>query len=262
MEILHILCVYFAFCGWSEWNRWNYLFFSLFLWNLSAQIVKQLNSITVILPSERIISHILYKIRFLFVLFYDCVWFLLCFFFFFLQWIGDFYFFSVGYFVTSVVDKLIGRCIARRRAKSGTNSTPPVIMHVRDFTYLHFLTHPFVCSHNRDEFSWLFFRWDNEPSAFSCEIICFVTEYLFLQSQKQLMQHCDGSLIWFDTVSLSSFVYTFAWSPDELNEFVGLLCETGSNACSKFLSVHPIDFMNDWPNLRGFRHGAPAGTDL
>lgn len=169
------------------------------------------------------------------------------------------YFFSVGYFVTSVVDKLIGRCIARRRANNGTNSTPPDIMHVRGFTYLHFFAQRFVCSHKRFAASWLSFRFIEAAiiSRFSLPLfgICCVRSNFGLQSQKQLIQHCAGSLCrW------SSWMSFLWFSAAIISALFGRFSE--SNVCIRVLSVQPIDFINDCPTWRGLRHGAPPGPHL
>lgn len=99
--------------------------------------------------------------------------------------------FSLGYLVTSVVERLMGRCIARRRASNGTNSTPPDIIHVLAFEWWQF---------------WFPLRGDAKldtpsPGTFSLRHSrCtdgrtgggWYWLYFALQSQKQLAQHCDG----------------------------------------------------------------------
>lgn len=175
------------------------------------------------------------------------------------KWI---YFFSVGYLVTSVVDRLIGRCIARRFANKGTSSTPPVIIHVLGFTYLQFfLIHllPLICSHRRfAESSKFRLRVD---AKFSFSVCCCGIKYFALQSQKQLAQHCAGNFNWL-TVSLDCLVWSAALTNGDSSSSFGGVNRSWSNVCNNVLSVHPIDFINDWPIWRGLRHGAPPGPHL
>lgn len=146
------------------------------------------------------------------------------------------YFFSLGCFVTSVVERLIGRCIARRRAKSGTNSMPPVIIHVRGLLYLHFW--PFLLPATRfwflDKFS-LFWAGALSssckfPESFSCDF----RMYFVLQSQKHWAQHCNGNFVFFTQLS-SGLICVFS-----TRSFVRLNWQTSSSRVFKSnLSVQP-----------------------
>lgn len=132
-------------------------------------------------------------------------------------------------------------------------------MHVRGFTYLHFFAQRFVCSHKRFAASWLSFRFIEAAiiSRFSLPLfgICCVRSNFGLQSQKQLIQHCAGSLCrW------SSWMSFLWFSAAIISALFGRFSE--SNVCIRVLSVQPIDFINDCPTWRGLRHGAPPGPHL
>lgn len=196
----------------------SYLDSSLLLWHLAAQVIEQLNA--TVLPSE-IRSKRMCTCR--------MIW----------MWIENQrvnYFRSVGYLVTSVVDRLIGRCMARRLASSGTNSTPPVIIQLRCLLHFGGILPSLI------SFDATFSADVTAFSLFACDPD-FVEKYFALQSQKQFAQHCDGNLTAADCLSGWLVFLWFDLNGDSSNSSNGawLCCVLfRSMVCRSVWSVHPL----------------------
>lgn len=153
------------------------------------------------------------------------------------------YFRSVGYLVTSVVDKLIGRCMARRLASSGTSSTPPVIIQLR--CLLHFGgVRPSLTSLDATISA-------DDTAAFSLFArgsVLLVT-YFALQSQKQFAQHCDGILIAFDFLSICALLL-FDLNGESSNSSIRSGCDCELDWSMVFISVWSVQPFCMWERMR------------
>lgn len=147
------------------------------------------------------------------------------------------YLFAFGHLVTSVVDKLNGRCIARRRASSGTSSTPPDIIHilVREFFSL------FLCCWLR-----IFFSICSLEFSLSCVDLgstflhAFGSPNLVPQLQQHLVQqHIIGNIV-DDEPHLSDLsIEVFSSCFLVTRPFV-----SRSRPCMVLLSVQPYIYCN------------------